>query len=69
VHAHVERLVSVVKMVTVLAGVLPKRSILLCVFFFCGQKDLVYSISARKCFLFTAGSACRVKRFAAVANV
>jgi hypothetical protein len=31
-HVHVQRLVSVVKMAVVLEGVLPKRSVLLCVF-------------------------------------
>jgi hypothetical protein len=32
-HAHVQRLVSVVKMATVLEDVLPKNIVLLCVFF------------------------------------
>jgi hypothetical protein len=32
VHAQVQRLVSVVKMATVLEGVVPKSSVLLCVF-------------------------------------
>jgi hypothetical protein len=31
-HAHVQRLVLVVKMATVLEGVLPKSTVLLCVF-------------------------------------
>jgi hypothetical protein len=38
VHAHVQRMVSVVKLATVLEVVLPKSSILLCVF--CGQTRL-----------------------------
>jgi hypothetical protein len=32
-HAHVQRLVSVVKMATVLEGILPKSSILFCIFY------------------------------------
>jgi hypothetical protein len=33
--------------------------------FFCGQKDSMQRIFITKCFLFTVGSVCRVKRFAA----
>jgi hypothetical protein len=36
-------------------------SVLLCVF--CGQKDSVQKIFINKCFPFTVGSVCRVKRF------
>jgi hypothetical protein len=31
--------------------------------FFCGQKDSMQRIFIKKCFLFTVGSVCRVKRF------
>jgi hypothetical protein len=37
VDAHVQRLISAVKMMTVLDDVLPKRAVLFYVF--CGQKD------------------------------
>jgi hypothetical protein len=30
---------------------------------FCGQKDSVQRMFIKKCFLFTVGSVCRVKRF------
>jgi hypothetical protein len=30
---------------------------------FCGQKDSMKKIFIKKCFLFTVGSVCRVKRF------
>jgi hypothetical protein len=30
---------------------------------FCGQNDSVQRIFVKKCFLFTVGSVCRVKRF------
>jgi hypothetical protein len=30
---------------------------------FCGQRDSMQRIFVKKCFLFTAGSVCRVKRF------
>jgi hypothetical protein len=32
---------------------------------FCGQKNVMQSLFIRKCFLFTARSVCRVKRFTA----
>jgi hypothetical protein len=50
---HFQRLVSVVKMATVLEGVLPKISVLLC--FFCGQKDSMLRIFIKKCFLVYGG--------------
>jgi hypothetical protein len=31
--------------------------------FFCGQNDSMQRILIKKCFLFTEGSVCRVKRF------
>jgi hypothetical protein len=61
VHAHVQRLVSVVKMATVFEDVLPKSRVLL--YFFCGQKDPMQRIFIKNCFLFTVDSVCRVKRF------
>jgi hypothetical protein len=55
-HAHVQKLVSVVKMVAVL----------LCIF--CGQKDSMQRIFIKKCFLFMVGSVCSVKRFTTVSR-
>jgi hypothetical protein len=54
-------MVSEVKMATVLEECIAKeqRSLVL----FCGQKDSVRRIFIKKCFLFTVGSVCRVKRF------
>jgi hypothetical protein len=60
-HAHVQRLVSVVELTTMLEGVLPKSSVLFCIF--CGQKDPLQRIFIKKCFLFTVGSVCCVKQF------
>jgi hypothetical protein len=59
VHAHVQRLVSVVKMATVLEGYTneEQRSVVL----FCGQKDSKQRIFIKKYFLFTVGSVCHVK--------
>jgi hypothetical protein len=51
-HAHVQRLVSIVKMGTVLEE-LPKSNVLLCVF--CGQKVPIQKIFIRKCFLSPVG--------------
>jgi hypothetical protein len=62
-YAHAQRLVSVVKLATVLVVcILPKSSVLLCVFF--GQTDSMKRIFILECFLFTVGSVSRVKRFA-----
>jgi hypothetical protein len=63
VHAHVRRLVSVVKMATVLEECTTEeqRSVML---FLCAQKGSMGRIFVNKCFLFTVGSVCRVKRFA-----
>jgi hypothetical protein len=44
-----------------LRSILPKSSILLCVF--CGHKDSIQRIFIQKCSLFRVGSVCRVKRF------
>jgi hypothetical protein len=62
-HAHVQRLVSVVKMVTVLEECTTEqqRSVVL----FCGQKDSVKRMLTKKYFLFTVESVCCVKRFTA----
>jgi Tat protein secretion system quality control protein TatD with DNase activity len=61
-HANVQRLVSVVKMATVLEEFTTEeqRSIL---HFFCEQKDSMRRIFIKKYFLFMVGSVCRVKRF------
>jgi hypothetical protein len=60
-HVHIQRLVAVIKMTTMLEGVLPKSSFLLCIL--CGQKDSMQTIFIKKCFLFTVGSVCHVKQF------
>jgi hypothetical protein len=44
-----------------LRGVLQKSSVLLCVS--CWKKDSLQRTFIKKCFLFTAGSVCHVKRF------
>jgi hypothetical protein len=49
-RAHVQRLVSVVKVAIGLEGVLSKNSVLLCVFY--GQKDSVQTIFSKKCLPF-----------------
>jgi hypothetical protein len=53
-HAHVQRLLSVVKMATVVevCTTEEQRSVVLS---FCGQKDSVQRILIKKCFLFTVG--------------
>jgi hypothetical protein len=59
-YAHVQRLISVIKMVTVLEYTTEEqRSVLR----FCGQKDSMRRIFIKKCFLFMVGSVCRLKRF------
>lgn len=40
-------------------SILPKSSVLLCIS--CGQKDSIQRVFIKKCFLFTAGSACGIK--------
>jgi hypothetical protein len=59
-HGHVQRLVSVVKMATVLERNTEEKRFL-CVL--CAQKDSMQRTFTKKCFLFTVGSVCRVKRF------
>jgi hypothetical protein len=49
-------------MATVIEDILPKSSVVLCVFF-CGQKDSMQRIFIKKCFMFTVKSVCRIKRF------
>jgi hypothetical protein len=44
-------------------GVYYRRAAFCYAFFFCGQKDSMQRIFIKKCFLFTVGSVCRVKRF------
>jgi hypothetical protein len=60
-HAHAQRLVSVVKMTTVLEECTneEKRSVVR----FCGQKDSMQRILVKKCFLFTVGNVSHVKGF------
>jgi hypothetical protein len=60
-HVHVQKLVSVVKMATVLEGCTTEdqRSVAR----ICGQKDSTQGIFIKKCFLFIAGSVCHVKQF------
>jgi hypothetical protein len=60
-HAHVQRLVSVVKMAIVLEGIIPKNSVPLCVFY--GQNDSMQRIFTKKYFLFMLGSVCNIKQF------
>jgi hypothetical protein len=66
-HAHVQRLVLVVKLATVLEVRTTEEQR------FYGQKESVQRIFIQKCFLFMVGSVCRVKRFTSgqrnVANV
>jgi hypothetical protein len=59
-HAHVQRVVSVVKMATVLEYATEEQRSVAGV---CGQKDAVRRIFIKKCFVFTVGSVCRIKRF------
>jgi hypothetical protein len=49
-------------MATVLEDILPKSSVLLCGFFV-DKNNSMQRIFIKKCFLFKAGSVCRVKRF------
>jgi lipid-A-disaccharide synthase-like uncharacterized protein len=60
-HAHVQRLVLVFYMATVLEECILKSSVLLFVFLW--QKDPMQRIVIKKCFLFTVGNVCHVKRF------
>jgi hypothetical protein len=60
-HAHVQRLVSVISMTTVLKENTTKEQ--LSVVRFCGQKDSTQRLFVKKCFLFTVGSFYSVKRF------
>jgi hypothetical protein len=64
---HVQRLVSVVKMATVLEECNTEEQRFLCGF--CGQRDSMQRICIKKCFLFTMRSDCRVKRFAAGSEI
>jgi hypothetical protein len=64
-HAHVQRLVLVVKMATVLdeCSTEDHRYVVRC-----GQKDSMLRIFIKRCFLFTVGSVCRVKQTAATCS-
>jgi hypothetical protein len=61
-HVHIQRLVSVVKMAAILKCTTKEKHSVLPFFF--GQKDSMQRIFIKKCFLFTVGSVCHVKRFA-----
>jgi hypothetical protein len=58
-HAHVQRLVSAVKIAILLEeySTDEQRSVVR----FYGQKDSMQRIVTKKCFLFTVGRVCRVK--------
>jgi hypothetical protein len=61
-HAHVQRLVLIVKMATVLeeyTSITQELTVVL----FCGQKDSMQRIFIKKYLLLTVGRFCRVKRF------
>jgi hypothetical protein len=62
-HAHIQRLVLVVKMATMLEAynTEEQRSVVRISW----QKDLMQRISIKKCFLFRVGSVCRAKPFRA----
>jgi hypothetical protein len=62
-HAHVQKLISVVKMATVLEGCTTEEQRSAVRFLFCEQKDSMQSIYIKNRFLFTVGSVCRVKPF------
>jgi hypothetical protein len=61
-HAHVQRLVSVVKMVTMLKECTAKEQRSLARFL-CGQKGSMKRILIKECFMFTVWSVCHVKWF------
>jgi hypothetical protein len=62
VHAYDQRLVSVVKLETVIEKYATEEERPLVRFFFCAQKDSRQRMFIKKCFLFTVGSVSRVKR-------
>jgi hypothetical protein len=59
--AHVQRQVSVAKMATALEACTTEEQLSVCAF--CEQKVSMQRIFTKKCFLFTVGCVCRVKRF------
>jgi hypothetical protein len=59
--AHVQRLVSIAKLKTVLEVHTTEEQYSV-VHFFCRQKDSVQWIFIKKCFLFMVGSVCHVKQ-------
>jgi hypothetical protein len=61
VHVHVQRLVSVVKMATVLECFTTREQG--SVLHFCVQMDSVQRIFIKKCFLHMMGHVCHVKQF------
>jgi hypothetical protein len=60
-HAHVQRLVSVVKIATVLEEYTNKEQS--SVVRFCGQQDSMQRMFTKKCFLFMVASVCHVHKF------
>jgi hypothetical protein len=60
IHAHAQRSVSVLKMVTMLEGSTKKSSVLVCIF--CGQKNLMQRIVITKCLLLMVGSICPIQQ-------
>jgi hypothetical protein len=59
-HAHVQMLVSVIKMASVLEDCITEKQS--SVVHFCGQEDSVQTKFIKTCSLFTVGSVCRVKQ-------
>jgi hypothetical protein len=62
-HAHVQRMVSGIKMATVFEEYITEEQRSVVGFLFCGQKNSKRRIFIKNCFLFTVRSVCRVKRF------
>jgi hypothetical protein len=60
-HAHIQRLISVVKMATVLEEYTAENQFLLCVILW--AKGLNENYINKKYFLFPVGSVCRLKLF------
>jgi hypothetical protein len=58
-HAHFQKLVSVVKMATVIEEYATEEELSI-VSFFCGQKDSMQRTFVKKCFMFMVGSVYRV---------
>jgi hypothetical protein len=61
VNAHVQRLVSVFKMATMLEECATEKQRSFVLLFFCGERNSMQRIFIKKCFLFKVGRVCRVK--------